>query len=100
MRNWIYKILLRSKQKKLLFEMEMDLKFLETYKSEVIKADEGELREALSVLNIKEDRTAEDNAQIEKIAGMIADLKVVRSRYAGTKSNIKEIKEYIAMLSL
>jgi hypothetical protein len=47
----------------------------------------------------KEEKSEEELVEIDSIAGTIAELKVVRSRYQQTKNNVKELKDYIEMLS-
>ena len=98
MKNWIYKILLRNKQKKLLFELETDLQFLEYYKKNVIKANENDIRSKLAEYQSKENRDAKDELEITNLAEILAEIKVVKSRYATIKSNIKELNQYIEML--
>lgn len=97
--KWLYKIQLRKKQEKLLFELEMDLKFLEEYKNNIVNADEDEIRDKLSEINRKEEKDAKDLLEAQNYAEILADIKVVRARYSSTKSNIKELQQYIAMLS-
>jgi len=97
--NWIYRLQLRAKQKRILYELEMDLKWLETFKGGVIDANENELRTRIMELQSKETKTEEELCEIDSIAGTIAELKVVRSRYQQTQNNVKELKDYIEMLS-
>jgi len=96
--NWLYKILLRNKQKRILFEMKMDLKWIESYKKDVLKANENDLRAKLAEYKDKETLDAKDQLDIDRIADILAEIKMIKQRHAQTKSNIKELESYIEML--
>jgi hypothetical protein len=96
--NWIFRKLLKLKQKRILFEMKMDLKWLEAYKKDVLKANEDELRNKLAEYQDKETLDSKDNLEIDNIANILAEIKIVKQRHTQTKSNIKELSSYIEML--
>lgn len=97
-REFFYRLRLRNQKRRALFEIEQDLRYLETFKSDMFKYDEGKARKRMAELKQKEKRTEIEDAEFDKILEVISQSKAVKNEFNQSKKVAEDVRNYISLL--
>ncbi len=98
--KWVMTRRLRKQKERAIFEIEMDLAYLEKFKGSVIKYDEGKARKRMAELKAKgEQRTPIEETELEQVLNVIAESKAVKNEYSKSQALLNDIRNYVSCLN-
>ena len=98
LREWYYKRKLRIQKEKGLFEVRQDLTYIKTFKGEMLKYDESKARKRMSELKSKENRTPQEETELDGVLDVIAESKATKNEYRQSEKLASALEDYISLL--
>lgn len=97
-KNWFMKWSLRRQKERAIFEIEMDLKYLKTFKGTMIDYDEGKARKRMAELKQIASRTDLEEQELDRVLGVIAESKAVKNEWQKSQALLADLRNYISCL--
>jgi len=98
-KDFFYKLRLRSSKESFLHDAHWDIKFIEKFKNKELHADTKELRGKLAEQNgLKREGKEFDQDLINKLADEISASEAVRGEYEKLQTIIRELNDYLSIL--
>ena len=94
---FLKKGLLKHKEQAL-YEVTQDIKFIELFKSEMLRYDENPARKRMAVLKKIEEPTVEQQEELTGIINTLSESKAVKNEHEKSKQLAVDLENYIACL--
>lgn len=89
---------LKEHKERALFEVEQDLRYIETFKKDMLDYDEEPARRRMSQLKKKDERTEEEDQELEAVIETISESKGVKNEWEKSNQLAKDLRNYISLL--
>lgn len=97
-KNWFLKRGLRKQKERALYEVEFDIKYIEVFKSDILKLDETPLRKRMTELKKKESLTEQEEIENYKLLAKINESKAVKNEYEKSKELAADLRNYLSII--
>lgn len=97
-KNLYYKWNLKRQKERAIFEVAQDIRYIESFKKDMLDYDETKARKRMSELKKIDNKSEIEEAELDTIIGIVSQSKATKNEYEKSKALLIDLENYISII--